>query len=359
MDSITINCKISLSKKLRAMLKGPTSFALSGVIDSGRGEGQLTFTSESIDDQINVMEIGQTSIELTPTGIGDEVPGARDSMVGNLFSSAPFKKGSAPESVIRKMAAVHPPERHEVSTAITDRVSTPKAFADLQDQSCRDYIQNIEQLTSAVNKAKATKKSNIDLDNITDPVEKALETERANLEEAIDSPAWVVQDQAKTLVINDLKMEISMNVPCNLGRISAKKIASSRELMGLIRAGILKFIAPDEVVDYVTKAEEIEPGHELPVYSSHEEAEGAIGATASATPTPRTVLIDEANAQDVTENDVGEEEGMVINLTRNVMTRPMPTETAVPRSRVSRHGQVSPTQSDRPKPAIRTIARKE
>lgn len=357
MDSLTINCKISLSKKLRSMLNGRTSFALSGVIDAGRGDGQLTFTAESIVD-MDVTDIGQTSIELTPTGIADEGP--KNSVVGNIFSSIPTKQQLASEPVVRRLAAVHPPERHEVSTAVKGKVATPQAFADIEDPACQDYIQSTEQLISAINKAKATKRSNVNLDDITDPLDRALAQEQADLEEAIDSPAWVVQDQARSLVINDLKMEVSMNVPLNLGRISAKKLAASRELMGLIRAGILRFIAPEEVAGYVTKSEEIGEGHELPVYSSHDEAADAMGGGVTATP-GRSVLIDEANAQDVTENDVGEEESMIINLTQGLPSRrsvPTRSSEAVPqRPRVSRHGAVQADPS-RPKPAIRTVARK-
>ena len=82
----------------------------------------------------------------------------KDSPVTNIFSSIPSKH-ELPGNVVKKIAAVHPPEENEVSTAITDKVPTPQAFADLENSDCREYISNTEQLIEAINKAKATKKA--------------------------------------------------------------------------------------------------------------------------------------------------------------------------------------------------------
>lgn len=343
MSTFSITCKVSLSKKLRALLKGGT-ITLTSNIEDGKGNGQLLLTSNDMVENIDIKEIGETSIMLTPLEIIDEVPNNGTRMVSNIFASVPNKKTQKNEPVVQKMATVNPPEDGERITV--ENVRLPETFGELNDPECRDYVNNLTELVNAVNAAKHKKADAVDITKITNPRVKAVEMEKMELAEAIDVPAWIVLngDAAGSIAINDLDIRLKQNIPFNLNRISAKRIASSNDLQDLLKAGFIKFIAPSEVKGYAEKIiSDIDPSHStLEVYSNHDDAMDAIGDVNS------HLQINESTAIDITEKDISapsEEEAMIINLTENMPTVKSQTVSSVNGIKKSVHGNIISSQA--------------
>ena len=86
---------------------------------------------------------------------------------------------------------------------VTETIETPKEFKELNQEECREYVSNLEELVIAVNEAKK-KDVDIDPDSATSEREKALLKEQKNLAESIDIPAFIVNDFCGSLAINDL-----------------------------------------------------------------------------------------------------------------------------------------------------------
>jgi hypothetical protein len=109
----------------------------------------------------------------------------------------------------------------------------------------------------------------------------AVAMEQKEKEEAIDIPAYVVQESCRSLTINDLNISLTLNVPYDLSNISAHRIASSIELKKLIKNGTVKFVRPEELEDYVDRAEEAFSTDDrgLQTYSNIGDAADDIGRT--------------------------------------------------------------------------------
>ncbi|GAG78178.1 unnamed protein product, partial [marine sediment metagenome] len=172
--------------------------------------------------------------------------------------------------------------------------------------------------------------------------EKALLFEMKEKEEAIDIPAWIVNDKVGVLTINDLNITLQINAPYDLSNISARRVLMSRDLRGLLKSGYVRFVAPAETIQYAGP-EELIPG--LEVFDSPDEAEANMSNSVSQNP-----LIDEQNSLEITENDVDnltEEEAMVETLRKGMPTiktaSPL-TEEAPTRHTV--HGSPKTPQAD-------------
>ena len=75
--NISINCKLSLSKKLRAILGKEASLTLvSQDIVDGKGTAIITLASDNI-AEFNVADMGETSVMLVPVEIAEESPNAQ------------------------------------------------------------------------------------------------------------------------------------------------------------------------------------------------------------------------------------------------------------------------------------------
>jgi hypothetical protein len=201
----------------------------------------------------------------------------------------------------------------------------------------------MEELIQAVNVSK-NKVSDVDPDSAATNREKALLLEIKEKSEAIDVQAWIVNDQAGIMTINDLNISLPLNVPYDLSNISAKRISMSKDLKGLLKSGFVKFISPEEREEYVSKAVgEATRTSSLEVFDSPDEAEAAIGRLGDdlidndddeevdnrSIKERRPVI--SSNSMEITEADLAEteEESMVMNLTQNlptVKTRPVAVE---------------------------------
>ena len=362
----TLTCKVSLSKKLRALVDNGASLVLTvNDINRGLGNGTLSLTSDGeIVDIASVLEglkFQETSIMITPISIQDtEVPTGRS--VASIFSTTPSAQ-QTPTVIERKIAAVTPPEKHEVPDAIVpgEEVETPAVFKQLDVPECRKYVMSLRELDAAVEKAK-NKVSDIDLDKIPNPRQRAVAMEMREQMESIEEHAFIVNEKVGCLSLNDLGIRLPMNTPFDLSKISAKRIAQSRELKDMMSQNFVHFISPSEVDAYRQKvlASEAEKIGSLEVYDNHAQAEAAIESQAINSITKQSGR--PVSPMEVSETDMNnptEEESMIINLTSKQNIQPDPVTSGATRKTV--HGSTSsPSQSSRPvsdkQPTVRPIA---
>lgn len=315
MGSVSINCSISLSKKLRSILSDSenSSVVLIANVQNGKGLGKLSLTAEGMNEVMSdIAELGETSIQLTPIDYVDEIPTSDSKPQATIFSTIPPKGQS--ESVIDKLAAVHPPEEGEESYAVVAKkdIETPKAFAHTQEPEYKEWIANMEELIDAVRDAKG-KKSDIDPDMAQNDRERALLLELKEKDEAIDRPAWIVNQGGGVLIINDLDITLPLDTPYDLSNLSARRIIMSRDLKALIKGGFVRFLSPSEKDQYALGDEDI-ASRGLSTFDSPDEAEASMKNSVAHNP-----VIDEDSAMDLTEKDLNgptTEENMIINLTQ-------------------------------------------
>jgi hypothetical protein len=296
--------------------------------------------------------IGETSIQLTPSDYSDETPSGDTIPQGTIFSSIPNKGENSP--VIDKLASVHPPEKNEVAHAVVakENIKTPEAFITVEEDGCRTWIANMEELIDAVREAKG-KQSDIDPDMAQNDRERALLVELKEKDEAIDRPAWIVNNGEGALIINDLDITLPMNSPYDLSNISARRIIMSRDLKGLIKEGHVKFISPaekDEII--IENVDEESASMGLDVFDSPEQAEANMTNSVSRNP-----VIDDSNAMEVVEGDIEnltEEESMVLDLTQGMPTvkeqRQRQRQTSTETTIHTKHGSSEKAKSSNIKP---------
>ena len=151
---LTIDCKVSLSKKLREVLgkNGGTLVLTTNELQNGKGFGRLSLSSDLRTQYTGIPEEldGETSIQITAVDIVSETPSGESIPQGTIFTTVPQKGESAP--VIDRLAAVHPPEVGEESHAVVAKedIKTPEAFATIEDAECKAWIATMEDLIQAV-----------------------------------------------------------------------------------------------------------------------------------------------------------------------------------------------------------------
>lgn len=355
--NISINCKLSLSKKLRAILgKEATLTLVSQDIVDGKGTAIISLDSEDISDQINISEIGETSIMLTPVEMADESPNNESITHSSIFSTIPQKHQT--EKLIEKIAVVNPPEKGQESKAIKKEAEIPKEFSHLKSNECRSWIRNMEDLAVALNKAK-NKKSTIDVNSARNERERIVLQEAKEKEEAIDESAWIVNDKVGNLSINDLDISLQLNSPYNLSNISARKLSNSKDLRALSREGYIRFISPEEKDRIIMESgDEEERNIGLDVFDDHEAAMDNI-ENPTDTRIKKSKVINEKYAMDITEdnmNDATEEEDMIINLTKSLP--PIKKTTISPEGKKTVHGNHKTITNQTSKPAEPSKAHK-
>ena len=255
---ITLNCNLSLSKKLRALIgNSETSIRiLSGILQDGKAQADITLSVDSISKKDLAELINkETSIMLTPTGVSETVV-AGDDGVTNIFAEG-IDPDAGPRTAVNRLAATKPPEKYQAAYAIKTQEEVveemPQNFKVVKNNKFQKFITDFESLMDAVHAAEA-KSYNVDVDSIKDPRQRALALEAKEKAEAIDYPAYVVNEKYANLTLNDLGVNLKKNGPLNLNNISAKRIAASKELPAMLRAGYLKFISPDEIQEYMQRA---------------------------------------------------------------------------------------------------------
>lgn len=261
---ITIKCQVSLSKKLRALI-GNNKTILTLITESlqdGKANANIIFdledvTQKSVDDLMNT----ETSIMLTPTDITDGIPKDAE-IITNIFASETSDEDLSKEpeeSPINSLASFSAPEKKkDVAYAIKSKNTiakqVPKAFVETKNPNFVKYVTTLDQLLTAIRLAE-NKTSDIDVESIQDPRKRAVAMEAKEKAEAIDYPAFVVNEKCANLTLNDLGINLLLNVPYNLENVSAKRLAESKDLKNMFRMGMLKFIAPEEIKSYLRKAE--------------------------------------------------------------------------------------------------------
>lgn len=274
---ITLQCNISLSKRLRSII-GDSEGRVVLVIDpvrNGTGEGSLLISGDKLDtNAIKQALLKETNIQFTPVSIKPQVP--QGGAVSNIFSTGNLTQ-RGPRTAVDRIAATTPPEKNDVSQAImrSEEVTAPDAFPEYQEPKFKAFVSSFEELMMAV-KAAQGKESEIDIDAIKNPRQRAIAMEMKEQAEAIDIPAYVVNDSCRAVTLNDINLSLALNMPVNLANISAKRVASSGDLKSMLRSGTIKFIPPDEVDKYRAKATEGE-SLGLETYSTRGEAQSAIG----------------------------------------------------------------------------------
>ncbi len=290
---ISLKCNVSLSKKLRSIMGDNNGrlVLIAENIKNGVGECSLMISGENLDLNAAQQSIDkETSIQFTPISVKNEIPSG--SVVSNIFST-----NNAPQTGYRtsvdRLAATVPPEKNQVPHAIKiqEEIQTPHEFKQVEDPEFRKFVSNITELMAEVAVAK-NKISDINPDSIEDPRKRAIAIEMKEQAESIDVAAYVVNDTCGSIRLNDIDLSLGLNMPVDLSRISAKRLAASNDLKEMVGSKLVKFIRPDEVQLYRSKAAEgIEkPG--LETYSTIDDAENAIGSSGGSQNIPRAERYD-------------------------------------------------------------------
>jgi len=327
---ISLDCNISLSKKLRSIIgeNGSVTLMANG-LNEGKGFCKLILQSDNmknIEQGKMPKELqGETSIMITPISLTEANPPNNSSeFIGTIFSTT--EKNTGERTVVDRIAATTAPDQDHVPHAIIaqEEIQTPEPFKEtVNNQGYKDFVANLQELMVEVEKAKS-KTADIDLSAITDPRLRAVEMERKESMESIDKNAYIVNEKAGVLTINDLDITLALNAPYDLSNISAKRIAASSELKGLLKSGFIKFIDPSQIDSYVAKAEQAYQTHGLEVFDKHDEAEANMGnydSPATGATSIHSSNVQPENGMEVTGSDVDnptEEEKMMLDLTRNM-----------------------------------------
>ena len=283
--NVRFNCSVVLSKKIRQLVgnKDASLTLIVQPIRDGKGKGTMSI---SVPDSVNIpedflnKETGIIITALDVAGIGPE----NSSAVGNLFSgvqlpttlveSQPVDTAHV-RTAVDKLAATEISQEMSESVVRHDEVGVPSEFSEMENPQCKAYVKDLRGLIECVNRAK-NKQANIDPSKIVDVRQRALVEEEKEMLEAIDIDAYIVNRKCASLMINDLGISLNLNQPLNLTKISAKRIAKSHELLGLIKSGLVEIVSPDEaqkILEFgVQQSREMEEMTSADVFDSWEDA---------------------------------------------------------------------------------------
>lgn len=244
-----LKCKISLSKKIRSILRNGGSIVLaSDSINGGKGEGTLVI-KDRMNKELKIEELfGQeTSIIITPI---EEIETPLSSTVSNIFYDK-GEKNDNQRTLIDKIAATEIPENNNHSYYNKDEIQVPEQFQATQDQGFINYVRDCQELMREINNSK-NKSSDIKVEaiNENDPpavvMNKLMQMEKKEMQESIGKDAYVINKKCASLTINDIDLDLPLNFPKNLGNISAKKLANSKDLWNLFNSDMINLITPQE-----------------------------------------------------------------------------------------------------------------
>jgi hypothetical protein len=244
-----LKCKISLSKKIRSILRNGGSIVLaSDSINGGKGEGTLVI-KDRMNKELEIEELfGQeTSIIITPI---EEIETPLNSTVSNIFYDK-GEKSNNQRTLIDKIAATEIPENNNHSYYNKDEIQVPEQFQETQDQGFINYVRDCQELIREINNSK-NKSSDIKVEaiNENDPpavvMNKLMQMEKKEMQESIGKDAYVINKKCASLTINDIDLDLPLNYPKNLGNISAKKLANSKDLWNLFNSDMINLITPQE-----------------------------------------------------------------------------------------------------------------
>ena len=279
MDKI-FTCKISLSKKIRAMIGNNKTRIILNVNDISNGIGEGTMIVYS-DDKIVIPDDffnKETSIMIVPVSANQI--GETMSTVTNIFNDnkgkSPIAATRAPETSVERAHAIKPPE------VISQQA--PEQFKETRQASYKRFVSNLNELMEELDNAKSIN-ANVDFSSVPNPEtpsgkrQMAILMEQKESLESIKSDAWVINEKCASLTLRDIDLCLPLNTPVNLNRFSAKKILSSKDLFKFIDDKYIRIITPDEAKDILqiaTKQEKIDFG--LKAYSGEHASEKAASA---------------------------------------------------------------------------------
>jgi len=328
---VALKCKISLSKKMRNVLQNGGSIVLtSDSISSGKGEGVLVLTDNG-NTELNVSDLmsKETSIMITPVEVSNG-----DSRVSNIYAdqnnqqpsvsniytdqnnqpqnNQPSSRGvtnvfsdrkgsNQSRSPIDRMAATSPPEHGQNNRAYytQDELTVPKQFEQTQDANFISYIKDYQELINAI-KVSKEKQSDVNVEPIydDDPMhvvrQKALLLEKKDMQESIGCDAYVVNEMCASLTVSDIDLDLPLNMPKNLGNMSARKLASSRQLWELFRKDFIRLVSPNEADHLLKNAGKMNQTYvpQLDIYDSSYEAGDDIYASSHGSSMAEAEVID-------------------------------------------------------------------
>ena len=350
--NVSINCKLSLSKKIRSLIgKEATLTLVSQDIIDGKGTAILSLSSDSLFD-VNPEEMGETSIMIIPVETAQGTPNDQSMICSNIFSD--ISNHDETKQIIKKVAVICAPEKGQEATAIKEKTEIPKSFSDLNNDECLRWINNMKEFIEVAGLIK-NKKSSIDLESVQNKREKAVLMEKKEKEESIGIPAWIVNDKVGMLFINDLDISLPFNSPYDLGNISAKRVVASKDLKILLRENFVRFISPEERQQYVSGAvNEEERSSGLEIFDHHDQAIDNMNVIKES-----NLVIDDSKSMEIDEKDIlephTEEENMILNLTQNMPTKKVPVVSSEIKKTI--HG--SAKEEVTPKPSMKTVKRSE
>jgi len=336
---VTLKCKVSLSKKMRNLLQNGGSVVLTvDSINSGKGEGHLVLTDDGPSQDITDLMGNETSIMLTPMNV---VENERSTPVANIyqnvgqpnpgvsqvFNQQPQYQQHSPQyqqppqgyqqrNAVDRLAATQPPDHGQNNRAYytQEELQVPREFqqpqqgqpqqgqpqqGQPQNMGFMNYIKNYQELFSAVSESK-NKIADIQVESIQEGDsmgvrrQKAILQEQKDMQESIGCDAYVVNEKCASLTINDIGLDLPLNMPKNLGNISAKKLASSRQLWDLFRQNYIRLVSPNEADHLMKNAGTMNRTYvpELEIYDSHYDAGDAMHESQSHGRYAETQMID-------------------------------------------------------------------
>jgi hypothetical protein len=273
---MNIICKISLSKKIRKMVGKNSNIVLSGVIDNGTGEGILSISNPNIGQTVElngeetsiILNLVKVSGESRIIEASEEVDERvfNSNPVSSLFSdSAAYGTSNNPKAIrgvkrspVDKIAATEVSKNVSEAIVPKDEVVVPEQFKATQEKKFVEFVKSFDQLLDLVRNKKSFK-STINPSDYENERERITAQYEKEIEESIGVPAFVINKKYASLNVDDCNLVFLKNAPVDIGRISAKKLYSSPQLMSLIKSGELEIISPKEaakIAHLVQKQEE-------------------------------------------------------------------------------------------------------
>ena len=284
--NLIIDCNISLSKKLRAIVGDEITLVLKNIND-GKGQGMLiTNNSTNIKDAESLLG-SETSIMLTPTSVSVESPSY--DAVPNLFSDQSnylddldkkINKNIKPKKEFRNILETTPSSKDERVNHFGNKNEIPEAFEELKDPELQKHISNVQELWEEIEWAKNNKVSSINPDEIQNERKRLEAIEIMNIEEGLGKRAYVVNDTSGAISLSDINLTFEKNVPVDLSRFSAKTLYASNDLRVLLREKLLKVIPPEERDRYLKEKGEAQ-SFGLDTFGNIDEAMDNIGKKSS------------------------------------------------------------------------------
>ena len=246
-----INAKIKISDEFKTILGNQVVICLKN-INSEVADISMNIDAETapmVQDFVtgNTLYFGFQPVAQPQAAPIQQQPPAADVPVQTLFNSNANLKNEQADSLPSRIAKVVP----SLPTKRNTVVAAPVEPVDRNDIGSEDngdevsYISSTAQFYQEVTLAR-NKRSDIDIDSITDPRQRAIALEQKEAEESLDMPAWVVNEKFSSISISDLNLQLNLNAPIDMSRYSAKRLAASHDLKMLLKKGWLRFISPDD-----------------------------------------------------------------------------------------------------------------